>query len=128
MTTATYRIVAPLLWLLYTCDHTVYIVYTVYIVDDVYAVYVVCDYVIVYCIYVYTCIIYTVYMTITNVPYSYKSYAYHIRIREDKWNAAIMFMWSRFPTNPCYEWRTIATKEIAVNDRALAVELTLRFG
>lgn len=79
--------------------------------------------VVVVCIYMYTC-----YMTITNVPYSYRSYSHHIRIREDKWNLAVMFMWERYPENPCPAWRSFSTKIIAVNDTALAVELTLRFG
>ena len=66
-------------------------------------------------------------MTITSIPYSYKSYQYHIRIRYDLWESAIKFMWNKYPKNPCDTWRSFSTEIIAVNDPALAVELTLRF-
>lgn len=73
-------------------------------------------------------VVYNIHMTITSIPYSYKSYSYHIRIRDDQWPLAIKFMWNRWPKNPCDTWRSFSTEIIAVNDPALAVELTLRFG
>lgn len=70
-------------------------------------------------------------MTITSIPYSYRSYAYHIRIREDQWNKCIMYMWGRYPDgdDPSAAYRTYASKLIvAVNDEQMAVEIALKFG
>lgn len=63
-----------------------------------------------------------------QIPYSYRYYQYHIRIRYDQWESAVDYMWNIEPKNPCELWRTIAGTMIAVNDPKLATIITLKFG